>query len=354
MLFYIFATTLTISAFADYYDGILTSIYGGPLSTNGQGLYLDFSAVSTNNVNLGLFVNGTTPRIRFNNLRFGYSFTSAISGLVSSFDSQVATPDTTYVATDQGPLFHNFQITDLVPGTTYSANMWAFDHGQSFSYDFFVTTPIIPVVTTAKFPPSSLHLGMNGLSLLTFFEKFYPNCHKESKNVWTIGFKHVCNSAKSNLPEYNVNCTATTCSGTLDFTFAVIQLMKDAAPAVSCVRSNVHVNVTQNQFDAMVSFVFNLGCSTFKTSPFLSSLNSNHMNKKTSQALLTHFHSSCDPKQEKRRFTESQLFSNNSIHFNCSSNGCAISEKYKQCKRNCQYCGACPASHCKGSAYSLL
>jgi len=355
MLFFnLIAITLTTRAVADYYDGILTSIYGGPLSSNGQGSFLDPTAVLTNYVNLGLFFNGTTPRIRFNNLRFGYSFSNAISGVISSYDSQIATPGTTYIATDQGPLFQNFQIDNLVSGTTYSVNMWAYDHGESFSYDFTVTTKAIPVVTTAKFPPSTLQLGTNGLSLMTFFEKFYKNCHKDSKRkVWTIGYNHVCNSAKSNLPEYNVNCTEKTCSGTLDSTFAVILLMRDAAPAVSCVRSNVRVDVTQNQFDAMVSFVFNTGCSAFKSSPFLSSLNSNHMSRKTSQALLTHFHSSCDAMQEKRRFTESQLFSNNSIHFDCSSNGCAIAGKFKECQRNCQYCGACPASHCKGNAYSL-
>jgi len=51
------------------------------------------------------------------------------------------------------------------------------------------------------------------------------------------------------------------------------RLQLDVQTAVSCVNRKVGPALTQNQFDALVSFVFNLGCGAFSGSTLLRLLN---------------------------------------------------------------------------------
>lgn len=50
-------------------------------------------------------------------------------------------------------------------------------------------------------------------------------------------------------------------------------LRSDVCAAEQCVDESVEVVLTQNQFDALVSFVFNVGCNAFKNSTLLRLLN---------------------------------------------------------------------------------
>ncbi len=50
-------------------------------------------------------------------------------------------------------------------------------------------------------------------------------------------------------------------------------LVKDLKSAEICVNLMVKTKLTQNQFDALVSFVFNIGCTKFKTSTMLKFIN---------------------------------------------------------------------------------
>lgn len=47
----------------------------------------------------------------------------------------------------------------------------------------------------------------------------------------------------------------------------------------SCVNKNVIVDINQNQFDSLVSFSYNVGCSNFKTSTLLKRINECPMNE---------------------------------------------------------------------------
>ena len=53
-------------------------------------------------------------------------------------------------------------------------------------------------------------------------------------------------------------------------------LRSDAAVAVAAVRDNVAVALTQAQFDALVSFTFNVGAGVFRRSTLLERLNAGH------------------------------------------------------------------------------
>lgn len=50
-------------------------------------------------------------------------------------------------------------------------------------------------------------------------------------------------------------------------------LVEDAQTAVRCVNNSVIGAITQNQFDALVSLVFNIGCKNFGRSSLLRELN---------------------------------------------------------------------------------
>ncbi len=50
-------------------------------------------------------------------------------------------------------------------------------------------------------------------------------------------------------------------------------LRSDARSSENCINASVKGNITQNQFDALVSLVFNIGCGAFKTSTVLRELN---------------------------------------------------------------------------------
>ena len=50
-------------------------------------------------------------------------------------------------------------------------------------------------------------------------------------------------------------------------------LRKDVHVAESCVEKNVTVPLTQGEFDALVSFTFNLGCTALRNSTLLRKLN---------------------------------------------------------------------------------
>ena len=51
------------------------------------------------------------------------------------------------------------------------------------------------------------------------------------------------------------------------------RLKNDAFAAEQCVNDAVNVPLNQNEFDALVSFVFNLGCGNFRKSTLLKMLN---------------------------------------------------------------------------------
>jgi lysozyme len=63
-------------------------------------------------------------------------------------------------------------------------------------------------------------------------------------------------------------------------------LVEDAAFAEAAINSWVHVELTQNQFDALVSFVFNEGTANFHTSTILRDLNAGHFDRAPADLLM--------------------------------------------------------------------
>lgn len=75
---------------------------------------------------------------------------------------------------------------------------------------------------------------------------------------WTIGYGHTKGVRQGD---------------TCDEAQADAWLIDDLADAEECVSTAVEVDLSQQQFDALVSFVFNVGCSAFRNSTLLRLLN---------------------------------------------------------------------------------
>lgn len=83
--------------------------------------------------------------------------------------------------------------------------------------------------------------------------------YQDGGGVWTIGYGHTGADVRANL--------------TIPLSEAERLLTKDLKTAEGYVNTGVLVKLTQNQFDALVSFVYNVGGGAFQSSTLLKLLN---------------------------------------------------------------------------------
>jgi lysozyme len=95
-------------------------------------------------------------------------------------------------------------------------------------------------------------------ALIQKYEGLSLTAYQDIVGVWTIGYGST-NSVKPNMVITEAQ--------------AVERLHSDVASAVRCVNSRVTREISQNQFDALVSFTFNLGCAALVSSTLLKLLN---------------------------------------------------------------------------------
>jgi len=97
---------------------------------------------------------------------------------------------------------------------------------------------------------SSHSLDTTGLNLIKSFEGWKACYYKDVAGYPTIGYGHLIKSGDGFGPS---SCITQSQGEAL--------LMRDAQTAVNCVNA-MGVSLNQHQFDALVSFAFNLGCGT--------------------------------------------------------------------------------------------
>ncbi len=105
---------------------------------------------------------------------------------------------------------------------------------------------------------AGMHLSDSGVNLIKNFEGLRLSAYQDSARVWTIGYGHT-GGVK---PGDHVTQAR-----------AEELLRKDTGWAQDAVRQQVHVPLTQDQFDALTSFTFNLGAGALQSSTLLSKLN---------------------------------------------------------------------------------
>lgn len=101
--------------------------------------------------------------------------------------------------------------------------------------------------------------GETGLDLLKHHEQLRLKAYKPTPNdKWTIGWGSTSGVKKGDV---------------ITEEQALERLRKDLSTAEECVNELVDVDLTQNQFDALVCFVFNVGVGAFRDSTLRRMLN---------------------------------------------------------------------------------
>lgn len=104
-----------------------------------------------------------------------------------------------------------------------------------------------------------MNISEAGFDLIRQYEQLRLTAYMPTPDdVPTIGYGH------TQFVKMGDNCTEAQ---------AEIWLRQDCAWAEDCVNNSVRVPLAQNEFDALVSFVFNIGCPKFKASTLLKLLN---------------------------------------------------------------------------------
>jgi GH24 family phage-related lysozyme (muramidase) len=107
--------------------------------------------------------------------------------------------------------------------------------------------------------PQDCEISTVGLTLIRQFEGFVPYVYKDAAGLDTIGYGHLLKEGET----FDIITPAQ----------AEDLLREDVKEAERAVRRLVRVPITQRQFDALVSFTFNLGYGNLHSSTLLSLLN---------------------------------------------------------------------------------
>jgi lysozyme len=103
-----------------------------------------------------------------------------------------------------------------------------------------------------------MNLGYKGTDLLKFYEGCKLAAYQDSVGVWTIGYGHTKNVYEGM---------------TITQEQAEQMLLDELKEYESYIDNLVTVPLNQNQFDALVVWVYNLGPTNFKNSTLLKELN---------------------------------------------------------------------------------
>ena len=106
-----------------------------------------------------------------------------------------------------------------------------------------------------------MNIGESGTKLIQSFEQCKLDAYMPTKNdVWTIGWGHTGVEVIKGL------------SWTQDQADEAFR--KDILWVETCINNNITAPITQNEFDALCSLIFNIGCPAFRGSTLLRLLNS--------------------------------------------------------------------------------
>lgn len=114
--------------------------------------------------------------------------------------------------------------------------------------------------------------SQSGIDFIKQFEGFESHRYQDVAGLWTIGYGHLITKEDADLLE-------------LTEKEAEELLRKDLSNAEKAVNTFVKVPLTQSQFDALVSFTFNLGGKSLKDSTLLKFLNQMHYEEAADQFL---------------------------------------------------------------------
>ena len=113
-------------------------------------------------------------------------------------------------------------------------------------------------VAKASIYRTQMNIGTKGLEMIKHFEGLELNAYQCAAGVWTIGYGHTKGVQKGMVISEDT---------------ANEMLVEELNEYESYITGLVTVELNQNQFDAMVSWVYNLGVGNLKASTLLKVLN---------------------------------------------------------------------------------
>lgn len=105
-----------------------------------------------------------------------------------------------------------------------------------------------------------MNISQVGLALIKESESCRLEAYQDAVGIWTIGYGHTGPEVVEGL---HVTQDA-----------AEALLLSDLDTVTKCIENSVSVQLTQGQYDALCSFIFNLGCLALRNSTLLRKLNS--------------------------------------------------------------------------------
>jgi lysozyme len=114
-----------------------------------------------------------------------------------------------------------------------------------------------------------VNISQTGIDLIKGFEGYSDKVYLDTAGIYTIGYGSTKGITRHTPPITKEQGEKL--------------LIADLADAESAVNRLVDVPLTQNQFDALVSFVFNLGAEAFRKSTLLQMINTGQHHKAPEQ-----------------------------------------------------------------------
>ncbi len=105
-----------------------------------------------------------------------------------------------------------------------------------------------------------MKISQNGIEIIKRFEGLVLEAYQDIADVWTIGYGHTGSDVKPGMK--------------IDEAEAEALLRHDLRSHQDAVDRSVRVPLNQNELDALVSFVYNIGATAFRKSTALKRLNS--------------------------------------------------------------------------------
>jgi lysozyme len=136
--------------------------------------------------------------------------------------------------------------------------------------------------------------GKNGLQLIKSFEGLRLDSYKCPAGVWTIGYGHT-KGVKPNM--------------VIDQSMADDYLVEDIAP-IERYLNKMGINFRQEEFDALVSWIFNLGLGDFSRSTMFKYINENRPDEQITDQIVKWVNAGGKPLVglRKRRVAEANMW----------------------------------------------
>ncbi len=113
-----------------------------------------------------------------------------------------------------------------------------------------------------------MNISEEGISLIKKFEGCKLEAYQDAVGVWTIGYGHTKNVQEGQVIKQEE---------------AESMLLHELLEYCDYVEKAVEVDLTQNQFDALVSWTYNLGPNNLNRSTMLKVVNANNMGEVPTQ-----------------------------------------------------------------------